>query len=40
MLKSGRRRGIEAAIMTKVFSITTQFMKGTVLTVYRTLAAE
>ena len=32
MLKSGLRRGMEAAVMTTVFSTTTQFMKDTVLT--------
>jgi hypothetical protein len=32
LLKSGRIRGMDAPIMTNVFSMTTQFMKGTVLT--------
>ena len=32
LVKSGRMRGMEAPMMTKVFSMTTQFMNGTVLT--------
>lgn len=31
LVKSGRMRGMDAPIITKVFSTTTQFMKGTVL---------